>query len=428
MSTKAQALIDGAMKGYEFVDGIQRRNQRDKERQEDRAEQAKDREQQRRMNDQRMTESQTRLGLARQSHEMQKKNFDRQEKMHERKDRGLSAKVLFDRMNKPDYRPTKADRRLIKDLDIELSSLADDATKYNVQQLTNGVAGYLSGKDRGAINSPKFLGAFNKVFATKINREFEPGVTPNYPGGKITGKQVAGIMPGKKPGTVVVDLLITGVDKDGQPFEYRAPATINRSTDENDKVKQIPVELILGDIQTRQHLANDDQQLYALRNQLREMMTMGGVEPQPRFSDPERLGAGFVQKDQNNRAHGIRGVTRYGGAGSIPKDQQMIEYYVKQHGLKPDDAIKLVNSKNSRSLEELASDIYLMKIRSGGEFAGREEKAIWLDEAKNEAKLLKNFKNEHSDNSGKESKKESSTDRKKGENADDYISRVLGAD
>lgn len=428
MSTNAKALLDGAMKGYAFMDGIQRQDKRDAERAEDRSEAKIDRDLKRQSAKKSMEHADKRIGFQSDSFDMRKEEFERKKEVNERVDKGLQAKALFDRSSQKDYEINDKDKEIIKELDIELESLNKPETKQGLNILTSSVSEYLSGKNRGAINTPEFMQSFNQVFKHKVNRDFGVGVTPNdYPGGKILNKEVAGIMPGKKPGTVVIDLRVTGEDKDGKPFEYFAPATINRSADASDNVKQIPVEMVLGDIQARHHLANDPKALNALNGQLRDMMIRAGIEPQGRFGEPERLGAGFVQFDQQGKAHGISGVGYGRGSGSVPKDQQMIEYYVRKHGIKPEQAIQLVNSKNERSVQELASDIYLMKIRTGGEFADEAQKANWLEEARQEAIALKSVGKEKPQAEEKATAPEQgNTKRKKDEDYESYISRALG--
>lgn len=399
MSTAAQAALDGAMKGYAFVDGIYRRQQRDEDRQEDRALAKEDRE--RNINYQdadRKTAEAERIRQANRQDALDAQNqtrfkqgnesFDIQKQDKEKVDRGRKAQAALDYLQQGG-KPTDEHKKIVNELSTEIDKLNDDGMRFNLSNLSSGVQEYLSGKNKGSINSPKFIKSFNVAFKEKINRnygaKFRTAVDPDS---TIVKKEVNGFMPGKKPGTVVVDLRVTAKTKDGKVFTYTAPATVGRSND--DEVAQIPVEQILGDIATRQHLANDDDARNQLQQQLRGLVIEAGLNVPEKYSELKQLPDGsHYQTDSSGKAHGIRGLGR-GRGGSSPADQQMIEYYINVQKLAPKDAIALVNSKDSRSLESLAEDIYLMKLRAAGELTSPEEKAMFLAESKKEAMILKN--------------------------------------
>jgi len=343
MSTKAQALIGGAMDGYQFVDSVYK-NEADKKRQ-------------------------------------------------AKRDKALDAASIFEKASDPNYKFSPKDVELLNEIGVELDSI--ESTAPDVNLMTRSVGDYLSGKNNASINTPEFLGAFNRTFKNKINRDYK---AEGKDGIKITNKEVAFIMPGKDPGTVVFDLLITG-EKDGKTIQYRAPATVNRSTDPNDNVKQIPIESVLGDLQSRALLANDPNARNQLRTSLKSLMVRGGIgAPQAAetYGDPVDIGNGLmIQYGKDNKAHVIGNASqrgRYGKGGSIPADQQMIEYYINVHKMEPDDAIGLVNSKNKRSHEELTADIYLKKMQYFGKFASPEEKQQMLKDSQEEAGIILNAK------------------------------------
>lgn len=418
MSRNAEALIDGAMKGYQFVDGIYRRKKYDKERAEEQAERKKDREHRRGILDRQADNSDRRVKMAEERQQMDRDFHDRRMKQMEKMDKGLDAKAFFDRTSQKDYKLTDHDKELARDLGLELDKLRDDGTKYNLNQLVTGVSNYLSGKDRGAINSPQFLQSFNKVFENKINRNFGVGFTPNYyPGGQITKKEVAGIMPGKAPGTVVIDLKVSGKDKDGKPFEYFAPATVGRGTDD-DEVKQIPVEQVLGDIQTRHFLANDENSLNSLNQKLREIMIRGGVEPGEQFSDPERLGAGYIQRDSRNKAYPVTGIGR--GAGKTPAIVQEIEYY-RANNKTFDEAVRMANQGSPEKTRAMLVQALLKDPMNNG--MEPEELQARVDQY-----MQVIYQNNEIGTPDKNNQADKSQNLKKGENesADDYISRIVG--
>jgi len=352
MSTRAKALLDGAMQGYQFVDGIYKDKQAQKERKEDR--------------------------------DKQNDAYESQKKFYETKNQGLEASALFEKMKDPNYKLTDNDHQTINDLNIELDTI--EGTQPEINLMTDTISSFLSGSG-GDINTPEFLGAFNKEFSRKINRDYKAqDIGEADDGVKVLKKEVAFIMPGKEPGTVLMDLLITG-EKDGKPVQYRAPATIGRSTDPNDNVRQIPVEMILNDLQTRSLLANNPEMLNQVRSQLKGIMVKGGIPIPKSYGKVKTIGGQVVQEDSEGKIHTIGGGR--GGSIKLPADQQMIEYYMNALKMPQEEAVALVNSKNSRTEQELASDIYLAKLRAGGQFAGEEERAIWLQEAQQEAKLLK---------------------------------------
>lgn len=83
--------------------------------------------------------------------------------------------------------------------------------------------------------TPEFLGTMNTLYANQIGE----------------GKKIVGIYPGQKEGTVVFELEV-----EGEEGTYKAPMTSGRGTeaDEDNEVKQIPVEDIIDSLQSAKAL------------------------------------------------------------------------------------------------------------------------------------------------------------------------------
>lgn len=93
--------------------------------------------------------------------------------------------------------------------------------------------------DPANINDPQSLDAVNSLFGPRINR------------GHGTGKRIRAIIPGKKPGTVAIDLDV----EDDQGNRYTAPMTRNRGkTGEDDEVMQTDVGDIINQVAGYQQL------------------------------------------------------------------------------------------------------------------------------------------------------------------------------
>jgi len=96
-------------------------------------------------------------------------------------------------------------------------------------------------KDPMDPNDPQAIEAMNQLWGARVNRGA---------GGK---KRIAGLYPGKEPGTVTLDLEVEGEDG----TKYNAPMTKNRGiAGEDDEVMQVPVEKLVEQVQGYRVLRN----------------------------------------------------------------------------------------------------------------------------------------------------------------------------
>ncbi len=102
------------------------------------------------------------------------------------------------------------------------------------------------------VTSEQVLDYANQMFS----RELQRGVGDAAPnGGKITGKRiVAAYMDGD---SYVLELDVEAVDAKGNPYNYRAPVTKGRTSEDTDEVLRLPRRVIEDRVQAMAALAHD---------------------------------------------------------------------------------------------------------------------------------------------------------------------------
>ena len=194
------------------------------------------------------------FGLQQSQHELSKKNSERQGRVadlqidtaEEQKANASAIKVL--QLWEAGQQPGEEGLAKLNAAGLDPDLLFDPKLGDSIGVAEQVFTGKLSAQ------SPEALGAMNHVFKTQLSQGVgEKGAN----GSVITSKQITGIFPadGQRvpKGHVVFEVEVT--TEDGK--SYRAPLTQNRSTDPNDPVRPIPVEMVARHFRGLQRLQNE---------------------------------------------------------------------------------------------------------------------------------------------------------------------------
>lgn len=144
------------------------------------------------------------------------------------------------------------------------------------------------------MNTPEGIAAFDI-----LNPELNAGVVDGRK------RKTKGLYPGKRPGTFVVDLDVEG-ETTGKPM------TVNRSSDPQDEVAQIPLEKIVKKVASAEQLIN----LFSSKKGLEMLMYNGGIEPPQQFGDVYTDPKSGLAGQKNLTTNQFTPVGGRGGRGS----------------------------------------------------------------------------------------------------------------
>ena len=156
----------------------------------------------------------------------------------------------------------------------------------NQRQKVRSAVDIFNPKTPSSLQQPESLDLLNDVLQDQINAG--EGVNPQT-GKPITNKRVAGIyaVP-NQPGKVALGLEVT--DSDGNT--YQAPRTNNLSTDDNDTVKMVDANQVMGLINAKLKMANAGEQITQLNPSA--MQQLGQIYQRLQGSPSKELKAGYV--------------------------------------------------------------------------------------------------------------------------------------
>lgn len=323
-------FLGGAMQGYQFMAGVEENKQRGEERKQ--------------MASLRDADEARRAEL----HTAQIESLGEQKKLNA---------LRFDQINEDQARKMNTALALsLQNADgmpEEYRQLVTAYPNLNAQRLLSDEAGV-------------HLSTVDKVMAGEIDYTSpEVGAAVDFLGPEIglgakDGRKVktARLYPGRSPGTIAV-----GLNVDGDPSIR--PLTENRSADDNDPVKEIPIELLIGRAQTmkkyRNMLQSEEGRNWFIKNHL----------PQQSVSAKDQSVIDYNKSRANYYDSKAAAEKNGGGSGGgrLPADAQMIQFY-KGMGYGDEDAIAMTNNAVS-SPEKFATAYSKMILDSSKDMEGR---------------------------------------------------------
>jgi hypothetical protein len=321
-------FLGGAMQGYQFMAGVEE----NKQRMEDRKQMVglRDADEARRV----------------ESHAVQMDSIGEQKKLNA---------LRFDQINEEQSRKMNTALAMslknAKDMPEEYQQMIATHPNLNAQRLLSDEAG-------------SHLGTIEKVIAGEIDyRSPEVAVAfdfinPEIGLGAKDGRKVktARLFPGKTPGTIAVGLNVDG-DSSIRPL------TENRSADDNDPVKEVPLELLIQRAQTmkqyRSMLQSEQGREWLIKNYL----------PQVSAKDQSAIAFNNSRTNYYNTKAEKEKAGGGSGGGKLPADAQMINFY-KGLGYSNEDSIAMTNNAVS-SPEKFATAYSKMILDSSKDADGR---------------------------------------------------------
>lgn len=322
-------FLGGAMQGYQFMAGVEENKQRAAERKQ--------------------------LAGLREADEA-RRNESHAAQMESVADQKKLNALRFDQINEDQARKMNTALAMslknAKDMPEEYQQMIASYPNLNAQRLLSDEAGVHLDNVEKAISgeidyrSPEVAAAFDF-----INPEISLGAKD---GRKV---KTSRLYPGRSPGTIAV-----GLSVDDDPSIR--PLTENRSADDNDPVKEVPLELLIQRAQTMKQYRN------MLQSEQGREWLMKNYLPQQQVSEKDQSIIAFNQsranyyntKTQNEKGSGGK------GGGKLPAAAQMIEYY-RGMGYEDEDAISMANNAVS-SPEKFATTYSKMLLDSSKDMDG----------------------------------------------------------
>ena len=245
----AGSFVDGALKGYQFVDEEQRESVKDRQLATAIKDNKEFRDQSRQDSldhrDKMLEQSTARTGIA-QAQE------GRQAEVHatNKKDRMISELVqkdaragyeffehgtpypqdLYDEMSKNDM------------LDRSLFTSIVDERGFQASLKSEGILNSLKSGDVNAVNTPENLDILNDIYAPQIEKGI--GEFNGPMGGSVVSKRISEISASPKTGAIVAEVTVN-LDNGKS---YTAPITMNRSTADDDGVRLVDARTAMDDL------------------------------------------------------------------------------------------------------------------------------------------------------------------------------------
>ena len=105
---------------------------------------------------------------------------------------------------------------------------------------------FIQSGDPQQANNPQLLQAADQLFADDIKEGV--GSPDEQTGGTIVDKRVAGMFPGRKEGTMILELEVDVQTPDGKVVTRRAPVTQGRTSRDDDLIVEVDVERAAGHV------------------------------------------------------------------------------------------------------------------------------------------------------------------------------------
>lgn len=322
-------FLGGAMQGYQFMAGVEENKQRAQERKQIAGLRDAD--------EVRRNESHT--AQMESMGEQKKLNALRFDQINEDQARKMNTALAMSLQNAKDM-PEEYQQMIAAHPNLNAQRLLSDEAGAHLSTIEKVIAGEVD------YRSPEVAAAFDFM-------------NPEIGLGAKDGRKVktARLFPGRTPGTIAVGLSVDG-DNDIRPL------TENRSADDSDPVKEVPLELLIQRAQTmkqyRSMLQSEKGREWLIKNYL----------PQQQVSAKDESAIAYNQSRANyynTKAENEKSGTG-GGKGRLPADAQMIEYY-RGMGYGDEDAIAMANNAVS-SPEKFATTYSKMLLDSSKDIDG----------------------------------------------------------
>ena len=257
---KLGSFVDGAVKGYQFVDEEQREAVRDKQRataiDDQRAYREQDREDRIAHNDRMYEDSQTRTNAALDANTFNRErltaadNRATEEHIYQKNQREIAELIAKDARAGYAYfkdgTPYPHDlfaKMKEKDiLDRSVFSPIVDEKGFDASLKAGAILERLKDGDINAVNNPENLDVLNDIYRPQVEKGI--GEFNSAMGGTIVSKRISEISASPKTGAIVAEVTVN-LDNGKS---YTAPITMNRSTADDDGVRLVDAKTAMDDL------------------------------------------------------------------------------------------------------------------------------------------------------------------------------------
>lgn len=261
-------FVDGAVKGYQFVDEEQREAVRDSQR-------AQAIESDKSYRNEMLEQSKTRTAIAQANEGRASEAYERDKKASS--DLALiqrDARAGFDffKHGKPYPDDLYAEMKKNNLLDRSVFSSIVDERGFQASLKSGAILERLKAGDVNAINSPESMDILNDIYASQITKGV--GEFNGPMGGSVVSKRIIDIDSSPKTGAITAEVQVN-LDNGKS---YTAPITLNRSTSSDDKVRLIDAGTAMDDLFGRYQRSKVSEQF---QDQIKEewiRLTNGGTD------------------------------------------------------------------------------------------------------------------------------------------------------
>ena len=272
-------------------------------------------------------------------------NYYRGQKQDDRAERGLQMREESFGMQKEQYQQSQKEKqatmvygKMMQQVplgDEDMQFLKDNpnylqALNPEMDQSIEIAQRVIDPEDELDLNSEEGLYAMNTMFSHRINRG---------EGGK---KRIAGGYPGKREGTLALDLEVEREDG----TKYSAPRTRNAGVEGDDEVLQTDIGDVVNQVQGYRAIRNVINQSGSSEYAAKMYSLLTGKQPER--SEPISINGQLVDRDTYEVLGDFRDKPGEGGAGKMPAKAQMLEMLVRTNIAKDyDEAWEKLNMANT---------------------------------------------------------------------------------
>ena len=272
-------------------------------------------------------------------------NYYRGQKQDDRAERGLQMREESFGMQKEQYQQSQKEKQatMVYGKVMQQVPLSDEDVQFfkdnpNYLQALNPemdqsieiAQRVIDPEDELDLNSEEGLYAMNTMFSHRINRG---------EGGK---KRIAGGYPGRREGTLALDLEVEREDG----TKYNAPRTRNAGVEGDDEVLQTDIGDVVNQVQGYRAIRNVINQSGSSEYAAKMYSLLTGKQPER--SEPISINGQLVDRDTYEVLGDFRDKPGEGGAGKMPAKAQMLELLVRTNIAKDyDEAWEKLNMANT---------------------------------------------------------------------------------
>ena len=272
-------------------------------------------------------------------------NYYRGQKQDDRAERGLQMREESFGMQKEQYQQSQKEKqatmvygKMMQQVplgDEDMQFLKDNpnylqALNPEMDQSIEIAQRVIDPEDELDLNSEEGLYAMNTMFSHRINRG---------EGGK---KRIAGGYPGRREGTLALDLEVEREDG----TKYNAPRTRNAGVEGDDEVLQTDIGDVVNQVQGYRAIRNVINQSGSSEYAAKMYSLLTGKQPER--SEPISINGQLVDRDTGEVLGDFRDKPGEGGAGKMPAKAQMLELLVRTNIAKDyDEAWEKLNMANT---------------------------------------------------------------------------------